>query len=75
MNVENEVVERNQLIEAYNEVFMELEDVTNFRKLVQKEALEMSCKLSAIMILPRELVYEIITGFEKFQQNVIRDGT
>lgn len=76
MDVEDEVAvsEQNEFIEAYNAVAIENEEVTNFKESVKKAVLEIACKLNAIMILPRELVYNIFKNFEKLLKTHIIDG-
>lgn len=76
MDVEDEETEpnRNDFIEAYNDVAMGNEDVEHFKELAEKAAFEIACKLNAVMILPRDLVYRTILDFEKFLKTVIIDG-
>lgn len=76
MDAEDEaaVGERNEVIEAYNAVAMENEEVKIFRESIENDAFKMACKLNANMILPRDLVYRTIIDFEKFIKTNIVDG-
>lgn len=65
---------RSEMIEAYNAVAIEDEDVRNFRDSVEKEAFRIACKFNAIMMLPRDLVYNTMKDFSQFLQRFVVDG-
>lgn len=66
--------DRSALLEAYNAVAMEDEVIQNFKETVEKKAFQLACKLNAVMTMPRDLVYKIITDYEDFLKTVV-DGT
>lgn len=70
-NVHNETVQPqhgdNEAFEMWNELDMEYSDeITDFKEFVQKLALEMVLEMSANMSIPRNLVFNTISKFQKF---------
>lgn len=57
----------DEAFEILNELDMEYSDeITDFKELVEKLGLEMVLDMSANMNIPRNLVFKIISNFQKF---------
>lgn len=70
---ETEQLRQDVFLEAYNDVEMEDQDITVFRSSIKNSALHLVSKMNANMDISRSFVFETISNFQEFMNEVI-DG-